>query len=336
MDSGTEMASGSSASASARASSVRDEAWSRWGRSAEALPRGVGASLDAVLGRQPVWALWLEAFLVLGALAILDYLSGNEVAFSIFYLVPVIFATWFISRGAGVVLALISAATWAWLDNIGGLHYSSEWIPVWNAMVRLSFFVIVLQLVHVMKDSRIREAELARTDSLTGVPNGRSFSDRARFELASLRRNRMPLTMAYVDLDRFKHINDTLGHTEGDRLLRTVAVAIQSRLRATDMVARLGGDEFGVLFPDTDRNEAPAVLAALQEAVSETVEGAWDVGCTIGAVTFEMAPESVDFMVRSADELMYRGKRAGRGCIEHSVWPGHLFGHADEEVSTTC
>jgi diguanylate cyclase (GGDEF)-like protein len=300
------------------------------------MPRNIGAGLDAVLGKQPAVILWTESIVIVAIVGALDYLSGTELALSVFYLIAVIFATWFISRRAGAIIAILSAAAWAALDNIGGLRYSSAFIPVWNGAVRLAFFMIVLTLVHVMKDSRLREAALARTDSLTGVANGRSFSDRARFELASLRRTRRPLTMVYIDLDRFKHINDTLGHTEGDRLLRSVADAIKSRLRATDLVARLGGDEFGVLLPATDGAAAPAALAAISDAVSEVVAGSWDVGCTIGAVTFEMAPESVDFMVRSADELMYRGKRAGRNRIEHAVWPTLHTERSDRADSATC
>jgi diguanylate cyclase (GGDEF)-like protein len=312
----------------------RDDTWTSWGRSGEDVPQSVGAGIDAALGRQPRAALWAEALLLVAVLATLDFITGVQINLSIFYLIPVIFAMWFISPRAGLFIAMLSVAMWATLDSVGGVPYGAA-IVIWNALVRLGLFFIVLWLVHVMKDSRRREAALARTDSLTGVANGRSFSDRAKFELALMRRNRTPLTVAYIDLDRFKHVNDTLGHTEGDRLLRAVAAAIQSRLRATDLVARLGGDEFAVLFPETDRDSAPAVLAALKEAVSETVDRSWDVSCTIGAVTFEIAPESVDFMVRSADELMYRGKRAGRGNIEHSVWPGPFVADADGDTPPT-
>jgi diguanylate cyclase (GGDEF)-like protein len=277
-----------------------------------------------------------EAALLLGAFAVFDYVTGYEINLSIFYLVPVIFLTWFVSRRAGIVMATLAIGLWAVVEFASGLRYSHSFYPVWNGAVRLTFFLIVVQLVHIMKDARAREAELARTDSLTGVANGRSFSDRAEFELAILRRTKHPLTMAYVDLDRFKHVNDTLGHTEGDRLLRAAAHAIQSRLRATDLVARLGGDEFGILLPDTDRHAAPAAIAAISEAVREVVDGSWDAGCTIGAMTFEMAPESVDFMVRSADELMYRGKRTGRGCVVHDVWPSKLMERPGSTTPPTC
>jgi diguanylate cyclase (GGDEF)-like protein len=141
--------------------------------------------------------------------------------------------------------------------------------------------------------------------------------------------------MAYIDLDHFKLVNDTVGHTEGDRLLQVVAHALGSRLRATDLVARLGGDEFGVLLPNTDAEAAPAVLESLMASVRDAVDGSWDVGATIGAVTFERPPESVDLMVRVADELMYRGKRAGRGRVEHDVWPPRRLHHADPGASAT-
>ena len=311
------------------------DVWATWGRSGEELPRNIGAGLDAVLSKQSKVALWAEALLLVAGFTALDYMLGVEINLSVFYLIPVIFATWFISRRTGLFIAVLSVALWTAFDRLGGLGFSSPLIT-WDGLVHLTFFIVVLQLVHIMKESRIREAELARTDSLTGVANGRNFSDRARLELASMRRNHHPLTMAYIDLDRFKHINDTLGHTEGDRVLRTVATAIRSRLRETDIVARLGGDEFGVLFPDTGRDAAPAVLASVKDAVADSVDGSWDIGCTIGGVTFEMAPESVDFMVRSADELMYRGKRAGRDRVEHAVWPGLSVGHDRVETPPTC
>jgi diguanylate cyclase (GGDEF)-like protein len=246
------------------------------------------------------------------------------------------FATWFISRRAGTILALLSTVVWAWLDSMGATVYTTPLVPVWNGVVRLASFLVVMQLVYMMKDARRREARLANTDSLTRVANGRSFSDRANLELARSRRTNAPLTMAYIDLDRFKRVNDTLGHTEGDRLLRVVAEALKERLRATDMVARLGGDEFGVLLPSTDAQQAPEVLDSLLEAVREAVDGSWEVGCTIGAVTFERAPESVDFMVRTADALMYRGKNAGRGRVEHAVWPEHEAAPAHEAGAVTC
>jgi diguanylate cyclase (GGDEF)-like protein len=269
-----------------------------------------------MVAEQPEWALWAECIALTCLVALADYYTGREISLSIFYMGPIVFAAWFISRRAGILLALASAALWAWLD------YSGAFVTTWNSLVRLGFYVTGLELVARTKASSQRERLLARTDSLTGVANGRSFADRTHLALSYLRRAGRPVTVAYIDLDHFKEVNDGLGHGEGDRLLHAVAQAVSARLRSTDLVARLGGDEFGVLLADTDATMAPKVLAVIGEAINEAVDGEWGVGCTIGAVTFTSAPPSVDYMVRAADELMYRGKQAGRGVVVHEVWAG--------------
>jgi len=298
------------------------ESFSAWSRSEPARGQRFAVTLDAMVSEQPELALWLECLALTACVALADYLSGTELSFSIFYLAPIVFAAWFVSRRAGVMFAVVSAALWAWVDIRGGATYSSAFVPAWDSLVRLGFYVVALELVARTKASSERERVLARTDSLTGVANGRSFADRAHLALSYLRRAGRPVTIAYVDLDRFKEVNDSLGHSEGDRLLHAVAQAVSGRLRSTDLVARLGGDEFGVLLGDTDAAMAPKVLAVIGEAINEAVDGRWGVGSTIGAVTFTSPPPSVDYMVRAADALMYRGKQEGRGRIVHEVWAG--------------
>jgi diguanylate cyclase (GGDEF)-like protein len=301
---------------------VPDGEFSAWGRSEVAPHRGFTSTFGALVADQPEWALWIECIVLTAIVGAADYYSGIELSFSIFYLGPIVFAAWFISSRAGVLLAIVSAALWGWLDIAGGAVYSSGFIPVWNSLVRLGFYFTALALVARSRAANDRERLLARTDSLTEVANGRSFADRAHLALSYLRRSGRPVTIAYIDLDHFKEVNDGLGHAEGDRLLHAVAQAVSGRLRSTDLVARLGGDEFGVLLADTDAAMAPKVLAVINEAINEAVDGEWGVGCTIGAVTFTAAPPSVDFMVRAADELMYRGKQEGRSRVIHKVWAG--------------
>jgi diguanylate cyclase (GGDEF)-like protein len=299
-----------------------EAAFKGWGRSEPARPRRLSTTLGTLIADQPEWALWIECLALVFLVGLADFVTGTELSFSIFYVGPIVFAAWFISRRAGVAAALLSVALWAWLDMRGGAVYSSTLIPVWNSAVRLGFYFTALELVARTKTSAERERVLARTDSLTGVANGRAFADRARLALSYVRRAERPVTIAYIDLDHFKEVNDSRGHSEGDHLLHAVAQAVAGRLRSTDLVARLGGDEFGVLLGDTDAAMAPKVLAVIREAINEAVDGKWGVGCTIGAVTFTAAPPGVDFMVRAADELMYRGKKEGRDRIVHEVWPG--------------
>lgn len=303
----------------------RDVDPQRWARSVPLPPmRGLGTPIQRLLrsaGRQPAWAIMAEAVSLAALIAVLDYLTGAEYAWSIFYVVPILLATWFVSWRAGVACGLMSAAIWVVLDDLGS-SYSSEFVPVWNGFVRLAFFVLIVALVEGAKRGVARERTLSNTDALTQVANSRRFEDRLGFSLDYLRRTGRPVTLAYADLDDFKAVNDRLGHTEGDAVLRAVATAVDSRLRATDMVARLGGDEFGILLPETDESAALLVLESVVTAVHDAVSTRWPVGMTIGAVTFREPPPDIDTMVAAADDLMYVGKRHGKGRVGHAVWSG--------------
>ncbi|HEX9093315.1 MAG TPA: GGDEF domain-containing protein, partial [Coriobacteriia bacterium] len=253
--------------------------------------------------------------------AALDTASGSEVSFSIFYLVPVSFAGALISRRAGFTLAILSAAVWGYLEMTTGRGYSAAWIPYWNSAVRLGFFLLVNELIERLRRAHARQRALAREDSLTGIANARVFEECTQRTIAASRRSGRPFTIAYVDLDRFKRINDEFGHSEGDKLLRVVATLITDGVRSTDAVARLGGDEFGILIPDTEAEQARITLERIAAAIDDTVGDRWAVGATVGAVTFTGPPEDADSAVRQADELMYRGKAEGRGRIMHETWP---------------
>jgi diguanylate cyclase (GGDEF)-like protein len=285
-----------------------------------------------VIGEQPLWLLGVEAAAMLLLVAWADFATGTDLGFSVFYLVPVVFLGWFVHRAAALTFAALSAVLWVGADTLAGVHYTSLFVPAWNSFVRLLFFVITLLLVESSRNAHDRERALARTDSLTGVANGRRFQDRANLALATLRRSGRPFTVAYMDLDEFKSVNDTAGHIEGDRLLRSVAQAIDGRLRDTDMVARLGGDEFAILLDDTGQETARSVLKDISSTVEQAVEGHSHVTATVGVVTFTEAPDSVDAMLMLADRLMYRGKRDGRHRIESDTWP-HEDRAADRDAS---
>ena len=200
-------------------------------------PRGFGPTIGIMIAEQPEWALWLECVVLVVIIAILDHVTGADLTFSVFYIGPIVLAAWFISRRAGILVAIMSAVVWGFLDRVDTTHQLAYWILAWNTMARLAFFWIALELVASTKAAGERERLLARTDSLTGVANGRDFADRAHLALSYLRRTGRPVTVAYIDLDHFKEVNDSLGHSEGDRLLHAVAQAVAGRLRATDLVA---------------------------------------------------------------------------------------------------
>jgi diguanylate cyclase (GGDEF)-like protein len=284
------------------------------------------ASLVGRIANAPRWFRIAACLLQLALVALLDDLTGGELSFSVFYLVPVLSAGVFVSRNLGCVMAFVGAALWGHLDLLAR-DYSADWIPVWNAGVRLIFFLVINELVHVTRTAHIRERRLSRMDSLTGTANGRAFAERVEQEVVGSRRCARPFTIAYADIDRFKHFNDARGHAEGDRLLRVVARTLGRELRAVDMVARLGGDEFGLLLTSTEAAAARTTLARIAKSLNRDAGEHWGVGATIGAVTFERPPADVESAVRVADHLMYRGKYHERVTILQRVWPADF----DEE-----
>ncbi|WP_250460169.1 MULTISPECIES: EAL domain-containing protein [unclassified Caballeronia] len=162
-----------------------------------------------------------------------------------------------------------------------------------------------------------RITELAYMDRLTGLPNRALFNDRLQQAIGAATRSKRPLAVMMMDLDRFKYVNDTLGHPIGDMLLCEVAKRLRAALhRKTDTVARLGGDEFAVLLPTDDlasaRLLATRMLNALEEPI--TIEGQLvDVGASIGIVTFPQNGTDMNVLLRRADIAMYVAKRSNLG-----------------------
>jgi len=250
---------------------------------------------------------------------LLDSASGAEI--SIFYLVPVAFAGGLASRRAGTLVAILSAVTWEYIEFVSVPEYAAAWIPYWNSGVRLGFFLVVNELIDVVRRAHLRERYLSRTDALTGISNARVFEEHVVRVIAECRRHVRSFTIVYIDLDGFKRVNDTLGHSEGDRVLKTVAYLIKSTLRTSDLVARLGGDEFGIFMPDTGSEQARVPLERIAAALFDGPRNQWSVGATFGAVTFIEPPPDFDCALRQADSLMYRGKAEGRGRIMMTTWP---------------
>jgi len=255
-------------------------------------------------------------------LGILDYLIGPELSFSVFYTGPIMLAGWYGGRRVGTSLVFLSAGIWLCADAAAGGVYSSWLIPLWNTLVRVAFFAIILWLLLVVREKLKLEESLADTDPLTGLANRRFFMEQLEREYARVQRYPESFTIAYFDLDNFKYVNDTLGHDAGDELLVAVSNTLSTSVRMVDFAARLGGDEFAVLFPKLEQDRALAVLKNLQSELLEGMqEKEWPVTFSIGAITFIHVTESSRDMVKKVDDLMYEVKKSGKNNIRHLVWP---------------
>lgn len=268
----------------------------------------------------PQGLAFATAIFLIFLLGILDYLTGFEVSFSIFYLIPVAFVSWLALRPYAVAVSLLSAASWYLADITAGHQYSHPAIPVWNAAMRLGFFLIVALSIREIRKLLLQERRLSRVDNLTGIYNSRAFRELAQVEIEKAERFGRPLTIAYIDVDNFKQVNDTQGHSAGDMLLQSVGRTLRENTRSSDIISRLGGDEFSLLMPETDRLQAEAAMTKLQGRLLDTAErNSWPVTFSIGVVTCAGACR-LDEMIQKADNIMYEAKEGGKNRVVYGTY----------------
>ncbi len=170
-----------------------------------------------------------------------------------------------------------------------------------------------------LKQANLRLEELATTDELTGLWNRRRFLEILQDECHRAGRSGADLSLAMLDLDHFKVVNDTFGHAFGDRVLAEVALVMRRAARSTDMVVRYGGEEFMVLMPETSAGDARNAAERIRTHIARhpISDGTIDVGITasvgVGALK-DGGPGGPDHLIRRADEALYAAKQAGRNC----------------------
>lgn len=263
---------------------------------------------------------------------VLDYLTGYEVSFAIFYLIPVTTAAWFAGKYWGLLFAVASSLAWYAAEMAAGYTYSHASIPVWNASVRLVFFLLIASLLTSLRRYLVAEQRMAMTDTLTGLWNLRAFQMQLEHEFALAGRIGSPVTLVYIDLNDFKVVNDTLGHVEGDKVLRATAKKLQHAVREMDTVARLGGDEFALILPSTALSGAQSLIDRLVRSLDGKSRTGKEAKCSIGAVVFPTPPRTMDEAIAAADEQMYlvkKGSEKGPKIAVYSTPPGR-----DTDVET--
>ena len=254
-------------------------------------------------------------------LGTIDYLTGFELSFSFFYLIPVSMAAWALGRKMGLAFSVFSATIWLTSNILSGQEFSSPFVGTWNTLLRFGFYAVVTTLLVELRSALEEERLLANTDPLTGALNRRSFNEIAEKKMIFSEVNKHPYTVVYIDIDNFKTINDRLGHAIGDLVLKTVVDTIQTQIRNTDFLARLGGDEFAILLTDIDQERARPIIERLQSALLEKMEkNEWDVTFSIGVLTVLSMPESADKLVSLTDALMYEVKSTGKNAIYFSTF----------------
>jgi diguanylate cyclase (GGDEF)-like protein len=251
--------------------------------------------------------------LLLALLSIADYATGPEVTVSLFYFLIVALLAWKTGDIRVTLGAAVSSSLVWWGAEAFTLGAPGGYVLILNGVTRLVTLIGVGWTICRLKTALEAEKSLARTDFVTGVSNSRAFQNDAKVEIERALRYAHPLAVCYLDLDGFKSINDSLGHSRGNDVLRAVADVLKTQLRSSDLVCRIGGDEFVILLPEAGYERARLAVNKLQTAVRRAMQtNAWPVTVSIGVAVFEKPWPDVDALIKKADEMMYQAKVSGK------------------------
>jgi diguanylate cyclase (GGDEF)-like protein len=286
------------------------------------------------LASAPPWQVWGGALVLFVAVTALDVFGEAEVAEAFLFLLPISVAAWGRGRLAAGVVAIACASAWFALEVA---HHPDTlgMVDLVNVGVLLAVYVVHGQLLAALRHRLEHVRTLAHTDALTGLHNRRSFWNALHREVARCRRFGEPFSLAYLDVDGFKTVNDRYGHPAGDELLRNIAKTLVGEKRELDLVARLGGDEFVLLMPGTPLfGASKAVRRLVRRLDMAPWRHVYPIDFSIGCLTVLDAKGDADGIVARADKLMYEVKRSGRGLVRHDLMQGKPADDAEAGPST--
>lgn len=281
----------------------------------------VARVVGGFIERQPRPVIALGGYGLLGLLALIDYLlTPQHITVQLVYLVPIFIITWFIGPLHGAAAIAISAVINFAINFYNLSIFPNPWDPFVNDTLAVGVYLMAARTISVMRTLIETEQALARTDPVTGAANRHAFFELVEYELNRTRRTQQPCSVASIDLDNFKIVNDRWGHATGDLALCTVVTTLKQHIRATDQLARLGGDEFILFLPQTDAQAARITLDRVQAKLLAVMQANfWPITFSIGVATFTTPPESIEAALHRADEFMYGVKRNGKNRIEYRV-----------------
>jgi diguanylate cyclase (GGDEF)-like protein len=285
---------------------------------AEGAPMVIAALLAGMtrLGRKPRAAA--ASFGLITASALLVHLSGGyvEMHFHFFVVVAVmtLYQDW-VPFSLAVGYVALHHGLLGVLSPTSVFNHPSAWERPWEWAMIHAAFLLAASVANLLA-WRLNEHQ-ALHDALTSLANRALLKDRVEHALARLSREGRPIAVLFLDLDRFKAVNDTAGHTAGDQLLRMVGDRLKGCVRAGDTIARLGGDEFAILLEDLqDPRDAAMAARRMLDVLAEPFmlrDRQVTIGASIGISVGTSGRQRYETLVRDADVAMYAAKSAGRG-----------------------
>ncbi|MFN6240063.1 MAG: diguanylate cyclase [Microcystis sp.] len=203
--------------------------------------------------------------------------------------------------------------------NSGAVDYVNKPFYSWELLAKVKIHLELKKTQEELKNINYQLEKLVRTDSLTGVNNRREILALGEKELQRCRRYHRYFSLVFIDIDHFKHINDTFGHLLGDKTLITVAGAIKNCLRQVDSFGRFGGEEFVAILPETNLEDAETLARRICQVINklniEIDRQKVRVTASIGVATFSTQDNNLEEVIERADRAMFAAKNQGRNRV---------------------
>lgn len=270
------------------------------------------------------YAILIGAIIVLGVTTYVDYITIGITFIAVYIFLIYIVSTYVGGRFSFVFAILAGIAQVQTEPHIYDHRYFS-----WFLLNTICSYMFIAYMI-IRKNKALGSLEkITVTDELTKLPNRRAFNDYIERSIAHARRWAEQMSIAYIDVDHFKFVNDIYGHQVGDELLRCIGSTIKENLRADDMGARLGGDEFAIILKHTS-GDHNSFIQRIKEELDECVEKSLgkyiinrniDVTFSIGMINYD-GSQSVtpDEILNAADELMYEVKKTSKNAIKSKIY----------------
>lgn len=262
----------------------------------------------------PSGGVFVASLIAMALLAAIDLIDGSQVWLNSLYCIPVGAGAFFCARKEQLICVVVFSV--ACQTTVFGTYQFTHLAEIADFCVALTSTLAVTYFARTARQGYLAVDTLASTDSLTGLKNRRSFEIIVDEEIARQKRYGGVFSLATIDLDRFKALNDTLGHRAGDQALQILADILRQSTRESDTVARMGGDEFAILMPNTVLANCHSICVKLSGRIeTQMADSGFDTTASIGYSVFEEAPESTSDALHQVDLAMYSAKAAGCGCV---------------------